>query len=87
MADNKNPEALQYISVHWLDAGFCTQRLTEDEIKQLKLGEVYTSGYLVRKDEDVTVLAQNYWADKKQFEYFMIIPSSMIIETQPKDSD
>lgn len=81
---------LRMRSVLWKDAGFNINKFSQDEIEQLKPIEVYSSGYLVRQDDEVVVLAQNYFGVKNKFEHFMIIPSSLIIAIEPtyaKDGD
>ena len=78
---------LKPVTLVWRDASFDGNKFTQKQIDELEPITVHTTGYIVRRDDKLTVLAQTYFKYVNKYENLMLIPSSLIIEISPKDSD
>jgi len=76
----KQKLTLELKTICWLDACSNDGKYTKEEIiENLKPITCYSCGYIIREDEDVTILAQTYINELNKYEKILIIPTSLIV--------
>jgi len=64
----------------WIDASFYgDDYYTKEQIKQFKPIITYTVGFILHKDENVTIVACQYLEGHDKYGKISVIPTSLII--------
>jgi primase-polymerase (primpol)-like protein len=72
----------QLIQVLWTDSASTDAWMhTADAVEQMKLGAVWTVGWVIHEDEDRVVLAASHFEDWEQVGEVIAIPKAMIRTT------
>ena len=71
---------LNMVSLKWKDASSHYSKYTKEQIEELKPIIFYSSGFVVRQDKDVTILAQSYIGNQQKYENLLLIPTSLILK-------
>lgn len=68
------------IHVTWLDSRRVVEPLVESEAKQQKAELVETVGFLVNDEDDVVIVARDFWQEDeaKVYRDIIVIPKSFI---------
>lgn len=66
------------VLVYWTDAQTISSMVPISDLKDLELVPCVNCGFLMHKDKEKVVLAEQVWMDYYQVKYVHAIPKSMI---------